>query len=655
MASAYDILNMSPDQFAAALDELGLPGDQRGQLEREYFERRQLLSMPEGPAEGRRVSEFLPVSGPEGMSIAEALMSGEWDFAVPGAVRGLQEAARSTVNTGAAMVRGDPVTRQQLEESATILGGFGLRPRPMGAGEAPAPAPEPAPPARVEDWPADWDVDPPAEPDPFRNIREPLLDVEDIDWDAEPPGAPLPLQPQAGAPDPFRNVMRANEFEPDMFDGVQAEPDFQPLDNYDEIPQHLIDAMNADLLDREYGREILPEFNTRPLVQQGEGLASLYSPTRRAVDLLDRPEYADLDSLRVQLLNRGAKPDEVARIMPDALQARVSEGALSRERLAQIADQKASSILVSTRTPRDAGADRRFLSDTFFLRGAREVEANVFEVPVERAPDAAFEHFAPSSQLTAPLLHTRFAMMRSPGSVGNDTYHLGEIQSDWAQFRQKLFPDSESVEKARNEVLEAEKKIFETRKAFSAALEGDGDREASKKRYFEAMEDYGFVRDRFEERAAITDSYGTRDDFDAQYPAPYVSTTSKWVQLALRQSLIDAVNRGARRMTLSTGKQVHGYTGGKLEGQTKFYDGTVPKELDEVLRKLAKEAGIKKPELVEGFVEGRHTDGQPTPVRALEFTDEFIDAIKRLGMPAFAEGGIVKGSSLDFDLLEPRY
>jgi hypothetical protein len=40
-------------------------------------------------------------------------------------------------------------------------------------------------------------------------------------------------------------------------------------------------------------------------------------------------------------------------------------------------------------------------------------------------------------------------------------------------------------------------------------------------------------------------------------------------------------------------------------------------------------------------------------VPTVEFTDEFVEALKRVGLPAYAKGGIVRGSYLDNDPLEP--
>jgi hypothetical protein len=104
-------------------------------------------------------------------------------------------------------------------------------------------------------------------------------------------------------------------------------------------------------------------------------------------------------------------------------------------------------------------------------------------------------------------------------------------------------------------------------------------------------------------------------------------------------------------MTVTTGEQAQKFIGGTLEGQTKFYDDIVQKELEAVLKKFAKEAGIRKPEITTSKIVGNRRQEYMVPT--VEFTDEFVEALKRLGMPTYAKGGIVKGSYLDNDPLEP--
>ena len=427
-------------------------------------------------------------------------------------------------------------------------------------------------------------------------------------------------------------------------------------------------------------------YEVRPTIGQAEGIASLYSPTRKAVDLLDRPSYDDLDSLRVQLLNRGAKPDELERLMAkipgtknnpmsaEQVEAFLNDpkaGQFSKEDLARFADEASQDVVVSTRTAKNSPRDSAYLSG-FFLKGAEDMGSNVFELSTQ-APSAAFKHFKPSEKGRAPVLHTRFGMFRSPGADKPDTYHLGEIQSDWAQTRQKLFPTQEAFKKAKERYLEADNRLMDLisqrrqmesdwvqkhgalspsfmedpRFSNTPNIFEDAEYQSLEKALEKAQEEASALNDKI----ISTHRNGTRDRFDATYSAPYVGTTSKWVQLGLRQSLLDAVNKGAKRMTLSTGEQVRGYTRGKESGQNKFYDVIVPKELDEVLRKFAKEAGIRKPEITTSKIVGDMFQEYMVPT--VEFTDEFVEALKRVGLPAYAKGGIVKGSYLDNDPLEP--
>ena len=413
----------------------------------------------------------------------------------------------------------------------------------------------------------------------------------------------------------------------------------------------------------------LTDYEVRPTIGQAEGIAGLYSPTRRAVDRLDRPSYNDRASLQEQLLNpaRGAKPDELARLMAKFPEDLDGLG-FDKEDLARMADEVSQDIVVSTRNLRNSPRDNPYyLNDNYFLKGAEDIGANVFELNAGAkrvfgggVPGTAFRHFKPSSDDRAPILHTRFGMFRSPGADKPDTYHLGEIQSDWAQTRQGLYPTRKEYNAATEKLLELDSKRDElenqrdTVSKGSVAGETGDEFDARLKRFRELGSEIARIdKERYELSGKMNDttSYGTRDEYDKKFPAPYVGTTSKWVQLGLRQSLLDAVNKGAKRMTLSTGEQAKGYTFGKEGGQSKFYDEIVPKELNEVLRKFAKEAGIQKPEITMSKIEGSR--GQEYMVPTVEFTDEFVEALKRVGLPAYAKGGIVKGSYLDNDPLEP--
>ena len=509
------------------------------------------------------------------------------------------------------------------------------------------------------------------------------------------PDAPFLDVADAG---PFFDIDDYNNFEnPRPHNDMGLTPD--EADEYGALEDDLLGGRLTEMesenayaqLDelRETGRRRLAAsqpFKVRPAVGQAEGIAGLYSPTRKAVDLLDRPSYDDLDSLRVQLLNRGAKPDELEGLMAkipgtknnpmsaeqvEAFLNNPKAGQFSKEDLARFADEASQDVVVSTRNLMNSPGDANYyLNSRYFLQGAEDIGANVFEVPSDNAPTAAFNHFKASSGGTAPILHTRFGMFRSPGADKPDTYHLGELQSDWAQMRQKLLPTRADFEAAKERYLEADNRLMDlvsqrrqmkreweqTHGALSSmdvrfpnipSIYEDAGYQALEKAVEKAQKEVGAL----ENKVTSTTQYGPRDEFDAKHPAPYVGTTSKWVQLGLRQSLLDAANKGAKRMTLSTGEMAQSYTGGKLEGQQKFYDDTVIKELDAVLKKFAKEAGIRKPEITTSKIVGDMFQEYMVPT--VEFTDEFVEALKRVGLPAYAKGGIVKGSYLDNDPLEP--
>ena len=93
--------------------------------------------------------------------------------------------------------------------------------------------------------------------------------------------------------------------------------------------------------------------------------------------------------------------------------------------------------------------------------------------------------------------------------------------------------------------------------------------------------------------------------------APFMRTTDQWVRQALREELGSAVSRARQggegaptHFTLGTGEQAVGMVGGDVAGQGKFYDTIVPKNMNDILRKLGpfqlgtvpiQTTGVKKP------------------------------------------------------------
>ena len=354
-----------------------------------------------------------------------------------------------------------------------------------------------------------------------------------------------------------------------------------------------------------------------PLTQSGTGIASMYSPTRRAVDQLRQSKFPDPVSLEKQLLAMGAKPDELESLMKRLEPSDIQGGGLNRDRLNQLAEDAATEVQ-QVRAP-----------DTVYglrsLVGATDPHVTTFEAPVTGVPQGIGQHFESKLPGNSVLAHIRSAMFKTPGSNKLNVYHLTEVQSDWAQFRAKLFKNPKEAEDA---LLEVDRRVAELE---AAGLNPRSDSDLNS----------------LAEKAYLTKEYGFRPDLDKDYPAPYVKTTRKWHQLGLKQALIEAVNSGSDYMSLSTGEQVRGYTGGKLEGQQKFYDEMTPRELDDILTKFSKEAGVEKPVIEQITIEGEPL-GRNEPrsaythtVPAIRLTDEFKEAMKKYGLPSFAKGGIV--------------
>jgi hypothetical protein len=116
----YDILNLEPDAFVGALDELGMQGDERKFLMDQYFAKNRALPMTDRP-EGKTVRTILPIATPEGMSGYEALMSGDFEFTVPEILRGIYESPAEAINVASAIGRGVPVTEAQVQEAGMAV------------------------------------------------------------------------------------------------------------------------------------------------------------------------------------------------------------------------------------------------------------------------------------------------------------------------------------------------------------------------------------------------------------------------------------------------------------------------------------------------------------------------------------------------------
>lgn len=315
------------------------------------------------------------------------------------------------------------------------------------------------------------------------------------------------------------------------------------------------------------------------------GAAGMYSRAERAAQNLKQQTYPNLTQVRRELEARGAPPRELDTQM-DYLAEKFPAG----EKITRNAIQEALSKFKGLKLVRTRKYARDYAPDG----GYNGTSSFFTHENVTDGPEEAYKHFWDPDSSGPPLLHTRAAQydITRPGGGVAQTHHVIEMQSDWAQHRQTLpKDDEEAMRVARNLVADGE-----IEKAQNIML---------------------------------------RSEFDELYPAPYVKDENDWLDLGVRQSLIDAVNSGSDWITFGNGSQVSRYIGMPIEAARRFYDQQVPKSVDRVLKKFAREAGIEVPRLQKTpFVDGEEVIG-------FELTPEFREAMRKTNLPSFKNGGLV--------------
>lgn len=137
-------------------------------------------------------------------------------------------------------------------------------------------------------------------------------------------------------------------------------------------------------------------------------------------------------------------------------------------------------------------------------------------------------------------------------------------------------------------------------------------------------------------------------------PQPYISSTNRWVDFALRNELVNAAREGKRYMTVSNPEMVQRMTHGSDEGQGEFYGRIVPGRLKNVLQRLDRKVAVTtdpqeaarlqaQDQPVLGPVRLDTDDGQQEVfgVYISESLRRKILGEEGPGVPTFREGGIV--------------
>jgi hypothetical protein len=480
----------------------------------------------------------------------------------------------------------------------------------------PAAAVEPAPtadPAPAFAAPPDFQQTPfdPFQQTPFDPFQQTPFDPNDIDF------GPDMDQIAAAATNPWTNVQGAEDLAANYLPAPPPQIDIAPPAAIGTDPFRGLPGTRA--LNETAPAAALPEANPYmptdrdfqiPQTWMNQGIAGVYSRSGRAADRLGQPQYTDIESLRRELEKHGAAPGEL-RYQLDQFEEAMLDGPLSREDIQRF-------------FYRDTGLsiDRNLTyAGGHMPSGGRNGTSTVYYHPAgQNYPPGAERHYDDAQGLdninpgratttnVVPLFHSRAAQYDLGFPGGGTTHHVVEIQSDFSQYRQGV-PRTESERpaiKARMQELMNEN---------NGVLQGNNAR--------------------LYRRLEAQFNGPLRDDFDTQFDAPYVRRENDWVDAAVRQNLLDAVNSGSDWITFGNGQQAHEHIKMPLEAAKSFYDSRVPKRIEDGLRRFANEAGIDAPTLESvPFVDG-------SDVRGFRITPEFREALLRNGLPSYRFGGIV--------------
>lgn len=133
------ILNLSPEEFESAIEELGLTPEDQEFLREEYKSNNSVSGNIEQafqPEQGQERSTFLPMTKPEGVSSMDALLSGQANLALPGAItEGIQGVLEGVEAPGwaASGLEGQATTEDAWKTASVAAGGGATATVPDGS------------------------------------------------------------------------------------------------------------------------------------------------------------------------------------------------------------------------------------------------------------------------------------------------------------------------------------------------------------------------------------------------------------------------------------------------------------------------------------------------------------------------------------------
>ncbi|MGE5510347.1 MAG: hypothetical protein ACM31O_03735 [Bacteroidota bacterium] len=244
---------------------------------------------------------------------------------------------------------------------------------------------------------------------------------------------------------------------------------------------------------------------------------------------------------------------------------------------------------------------------------------------------------------------------------GARLHHLDEVQSDWGQKLQNqpnLTPEARAarLEQLSQQIAELTGKTALLRKAGVDLIGEEGFREGARSPIFMHQTDvlralqliadehgYAPTRQKARDLAAalaaaerdLTHAVGQRRTLEAPTtPAgPFVTSTSKWVDVLLKTQLIEAAREGLDGLSIVRGHskaRLNDQTGDKAAGTIKFYDQVLVNRLREMVRKLDPDARLSVARVAGG------SDATVIPI-----TPKMREKLLNEGLPMFTNTGII--------------
>lgn len=398
----------------------------------------------------------------------------------------------------------------------------------------------------------------------------------------------------------------------------------------------------------------------------------------RAAISLEQPRYGSYDEVLANLRRLGAKNPEIEMSGIKSLEG--VQGPITKDMVeAAVAGDNALEV-----ARLGAGSSDKPQYEMYFTPGGE----NYREVIIRQPWRAGSEQFWPSHFAgagTNQLVHYRaadFPVVGSGDTPLGKSFHIGEIQSDWAQNRTarnreialaNMSPEDAGAwfEKNVREPLFRYEALRQEKDKIQAELNKFGDAYRGTDWYDEKVSRLEEVYGQLDDARGVRDNaFNKSDEFQLYFkdvsemgdypvwernntPAPdplpdnaVVRDTNEVVRLALRQALVDAAKSDTQYVTLGTGDMAAEMTGGKVSGQKEFYDRIVPRQLKELFKRLGREYEIEMPEIMElGILTeedlGMGYNDRVRSVPGFVMTDELRRAILDNGMSMFRYGGLV--------------